>query len=251
MRRSLAILLMLAMALMPCTVHAADPREDALALSKQALEAYLAGDFVRSATLYGQAYHTWPGEALYLYNAARSAERAGQLPDAERMYQEYLDRAPPSQPEVAKARFHLSEMKAARKPPPAQRTEPRPLPAPPKARPEEGSSRATAGTVLLVSGGVAVIVAGVVLAMAASDQSTLDGRLSVTDGQGHITGIGQSDANARQSSINSREYGGWALVGAGVVAGTVGAVLLATAPSARVSVTPWPDGHGAMLAGRF
>ncbi len=249
MRRVLAILLMLAMALVPLAAHAADPREDALALSKQALEAYLAGDFVRSATLYGQAYHTWPGETLYLYNAARSAERAGQLPDAERMYQEYLDRAPPSQPEVAKARFHLSEMKAARKPPPPQRTEPRPPP--PKAQPEQGSSRATAGTVLLISGGAAVIVAGVVLAMAASDQSTLNGRLSVTDGQGHITGIGQGDANAQQSSINSREYGGWALVGAGVVAGTVGAVLLATAPSARVSVAPWPDGRGALLAGRF
>jgi len=249
MRRGLAALILLVLTWVSSVAQAADPREDALALSKQALEAYLAGNFPQSASLYSQAYRTWPGEPLYLYNAARSAERAGQGAEAERMYQEYLDRAPPGQPELAKARFHLSELRAAHKPPVPVREMPR-RPAPEDKQPH-GSARATAGTVLLVAGGVAVIGGGIVLAMAASDQSTLNGRLGLTDGAGHITGISQGEAAFQQNSINSREYAGWAVLGAGVVAGSVGAILLATAPAAHVGLTPWPSGRGASLAGRF
>lgn len=250
--RAVASILVLVTALAPLTAHALDPREEALGLSKQGLEAYLAGSFAQSSTLYGRAYRTWPAEPLYLYNAARSAERAGQLADAERMYSDYLVRAPAGQAEVAKARFHLGEIRAAQKTavPAPTPTAPRPLPAPTPPH-AASSSRSTAGTVLLVAGGVAAIGGGVVLAMAASYQSTLNGRLGQTDASGRIIGISQGDATSQQNSINTREYAGWTVLGAGVVAGVIGAVLLATAPSVQVSVAPWVEGHGAVVAGRF
>lgn len=227
----------------PLAAYADDPREAALALSKQALEAYLAGDFAGAEALYTQAYRTWPGEPLYLYNAARAAERAGHREAAERMYQEYLSKAPPGQPEIAKARFHLGELRASKPVAP-------PI-VPPKNPPPAANSsgKSAGGLALLITGGVVAVGGGLLLGSAASEQSELDARLAQRDAKGTIIGISHGDAVAKQSGINTKEYIGWGMVGTGAVAGIVGAVLMANAPSARVALVP--QGQGLALAWRF
>ncbi len=230
-------------AVAPLAAYADDPREAALALSKQALEAYLAGDFAGAEALYTQAYRTWSGEPLYLYNAARAAERAGHREAAERMYQEYLSKAPPGQPEVAKARFHLGELRASKPTAPA-------VPPPKNPGPAAGSAgKGAGGLALLITGGVVAVGGGLLLGSAASDQSELDSRLGQRDAKGNIIGISHTDAVAKQSGINTKEYIGWGMVGAGAVAGILGAVLMANSPSSRVVLLP--QERGMALALRF
>ncbi len=233
-------------ALAPRLAWAIEPREEALGLSKQALDAYLSGDFESAAILYLQAYKQWPSETLYLYNAARAAERAGRVADAERMYLQYLDRAPPKQQEVAKARFHLAEMQAVHKSaaPPVERK-----PAP--ARGSGGPSRAAVGTGVLVAGGAVAAAGGIVLALAHSDQVALDVRKSQVGPDGKIIGIGVDELTVKQNGVNTNIYLGWTLVGVGVAAGITGAVLLATAPDSKVAVVPWSGGRGVEVAWRF
>lgn len=250
--RNIAAIVIVSTVLAPTAAWAADPREEALALSKQALDAYLAGDFSRSADLYGQAYHTWPSEPLYLYNAGRAAERAEQLAEAERMYQLYLERAQVGQAEVAKAQFHLDEIRATRQAAtPRKGARPTLPPTSNKTDSSPGATQRGVGVGLLVAGGVAACGGALLLALADSDQGKLNVRLSQFDAGGQIIGISHSDAVSQQDSINTREYVGWAMLGTGVAAGITGAVLLATAPSARVAVTPWLNGQGAQLAWRF
>lgn len=239
-------------------------QQEALSLSQRALDAYLAGDFARAALLYAQAFRTWPGELLYLYNAARAEQRAGQLETAERDYQQFVDEAPPDHVELEKARAHLAEVRAARnaatpspkatapasaKPSPAPRVDPvvpRSQPAPPST----SAARSTGAVVLLVGGVGLAIGGGVLLAGAAGDQSVLDGKLAQVK-DGGIVGIDHATAASEQAAINGRIYTGWALVAGGAVAGVIGGVLLATAPKAQVAVAPWPSGNGLTLAARF
>ncbi len=250
--------------LSPLPAHAEAParQQEALGLSQRALDAYLAGDFARAALLYAQAFRTWPGELLYLYNAARAEQRAGQLEAAERDYAQFVDEAPPDHVELDKARLHLAEVRAARKAAAARPADP-PTPAPrplahsPGAAPKPlaapapaGSARTTGGVVLLVGGAALAIGGGVLLAGAAGDQATLDGKLAQTKG-GVIVGVDHATATAEQSAINGRLYTGWAVVAGGAVAGVIGGVLLATAPRAQVAVAPWPTGTGLTLAARF
>ena len=256
MMRTFATWLTVLMLLLPLPRPAsADPREDALAMSRQGLEAYLAGEFGLSADLYGRAYRTWPSEALYLYNAARASQRAGRSADAERMYKEYLQIAPPSQAEISKARYHLSELQsppASAKPPPASGR-----PAAP------AGSGGGGGIALLVIGGVAAGVGGVLLGVAASDQSALDARYSQVDGSGAIIGIDHASAQLEQSSINTKLVAGWASLGGGVALAVVGAILMARQPtpsahpratlgaSPTAAVSIWPSGKGLGLSLQF
>lgn len=220
-------------------VEAQEPRMAALALSKQGLDAYLAGRYLEAEQRYAEAWRLWPGEPLYLYNAARAAERAGRLEAAERMYSLYLDKAPPGQAEIAKARFHLAEIKANRKHAGAG----------PGAA--TGSARGTAGLAILITGGVVAVGGGLLLGSAASDQTDLDTRLGQRNAQGEIVGISHTDALAKQNAINTSKYIGWGMVGGGAVAGVTGAILMATAPSSRVALAPALDGRGVQLAWRF
>jgi len=252
---------------LPAQPVRADPparQQEALSLSQRALDAYLAGDFARAALLYAQAWRTWPGELLYLYNAARAEQRAGQFEAAERDYQQFIDEAPPDHVELDKARQHLAEVRAARKASapapakalPAPTVEPRPAatraaPASPlRPGPAGSSARSTGGVVLLVGGAGLAIGGGVVLAGAAADQTVLDAKLAQTQ-NGAIVGVDHATATAEQARINTRLYTGWALLAGGAVAGVVGGVLLATAPRAQVTVAPWPNGSGLTLAARF
>ena len=221
-----------------------EPRAAALELSKRALDAYLAGRYTESERLYADAWRMWPTEALYLYNAARAAERAGHLEAAERMYSLYLDKAPAGQAEIAKARFHLAEIRSLRKPASPGK------PALPPSGPTTGPSNAL-GLGILITGGVVAVGGGLLLGSAASDQTELDTRLSQRDGTGAIIGINHTDALAKQNAINTSKYIGWGLVGGGAVAGIAGAILLARAPSGRVAILPDVQGRGVLLSLRF
>ncbi len=225
------------------TAEAEEPRMAALALSKQGLDAYLAGRYQEAEQRYADAWRLWPGEPLYLYNAARAAERAGRLEAAERMYSLYLDKAPAGQAEIAKARFHLAEIKANRKHAGA--------PTGPGHASSAGSGRGTAGLAILITGGVIAAGGGLLLGSAASDQTDLDTRLSQRNAQGAIVGISHTDALAKQNAINTSKYVGWGMVGGGALAGVTGAILMATAPSSRVAIAPALDGRGVQLAWRF
>lgn len=222
-----------------------EPRQAALDLSKRALDAYLAGRYAEAEKLYADAWRLWPTEALYLYNAARAAERAGHLEAAERMYSLYLDKAPAGQAEIAKARFHLSEIRSLRKP-----TPPPGKPAVPPSGHATGPSSAL-GLGILITGGVVAVGGGLLLGSAASDQTELDTRLSQRDGTGAIIGISHTDALAKQNAINTSKYIGWGLVGGGAVAGIAGAILLARAPAGRVAILPDVQGRGVLLSLRF
>lgn len=243
LHRCTALWLVAAIALtVALPAYADDPRQQALELSKDALNAYLAGEFARAERLYGEAYRLAPQEHLYLYNAARAAERAGHLDAAERMYDDYLRRADPGQAEVAKARHHLAELRAAHQP----------LPEPRKPPPKQpGAGRGAAGLGLLITGGVVAVGGGVLLGTAAGDQSELNARLAQVDAKGNIIGISHGDAVARQSRINTSEYIGWAMLGVGAAAAVAGGVLMGTAPDQRVSVGPGPGGVGLQVALRF
>lgn len=248
-RRVLGIVVAASLALqaVPVPAVAADARQEALDLSKQALDAYLAGQFTRAAALYRMAWQTWPSEIVYLYNAARADERGGKLDEAEKGYEEFLRRAPADHPEAAKARFHLDELRLARQ---RRAGLPRSMPAKPS-QPDDGSGQRTGGTILLVLGGAAAVGGGVVLALAASDQSALDVKLSQKGPGGQIIGIDHVSATSEQSRINTRVYLGWAMVGGGVLAGTIGGVLLATAPARKVTVAPWLGQGGVLVTARF
>ncbi len=217
-----------------------DPRRAALELSKRALDAYLAGRYAEAERLYADAWRLWPAEALYLYNAARAAERAAHLEAAERMYSLYLDKAPPDQAEIAKARLHLAEIRSLRKPAPAAKAAP----------PSTGPSSAL-GLGILLTGGVVAVGGGLLLGSAAADQTELDTRLGQRDASGAIVGISHADALARQNAINTGKYIGWGLVGGGALAGIAGAVLLAKAPASKVAVLPDVQGRGVLLTLRF
>lgn len=223
--------------------EAEEPRMAALALSKLGLDAYLAGRYQEAEQRYAEAWRVWPGEPLYLYNAARAAERAGRLEAAERMYSLYLDKAPAGQAEIAKARFHLAEIKANRKHAGSAQG--------PGHGAAAGSGRSTAGLAMLITGGVIAAGGGLLLGSAASDQTDLDTRLGQRNAQGEIIGISHTDALAKQNGINTSKYVGWGMVGGGALAGVTGAILMATAPNSRVAIAPALDGRGVQLAWRF
>ena len=219
---------------------AVEPRQAALDLSKRALDAYLAGKYAEAERLYADAWRLWPAEALYLYNAARAAERAGHQEAAERLYSLYLDKAPAGQAEIAKARFHLGEIRALHRAPPPAKT-----PAPPS-----GTSNAL-GLGILITGGVVAVGGGVLLGSAASDQTELDTRLNQRDSSGAIIGISHGDAQAKQNAINTSKYIGWGLVGGGALAGITGAVLLSRGSASRVTLLPDLHRSGIQLTLRF
>lgn len=235
----------------PAAAHA-DAQADALAVSKQALEAYLDGQFGLAADLYDRAYQRWPAETLYLYNAARAAQRAGRLEAAAHKYRAYLLKAPGTAPEVAKARVHLAEVDAARTAAAAAARKQTPARAPPAGVATAAAPSPAPSIALAVVGGLGVVAGGVLLGLAAQDQAALDRQLATVDASGRIVGIGHDAATSEQAAINRSIYGGWAALGLG--AGAVGlAVALwprpAAAPAPRVTL--WPRGRGAVASIRF
>ncbi|MCO4762097.1 MAG: hypothetical protein KC502_11370 [Myxococcales bacterium] len=253
-RPALSLLLTCSLAFSPC-VYASETSSAALTVSRQALEAYKAKRYKQAATLYRAAWHTNPGELTYLYNAARAFQLAGFLKDSERDYVNFLMKAPAKSAAVTKARKHLDEVRRARR----KRREANKRkvipPAAPAPRPQStGTAQRTAGWILLAGGLVVAGVGGGVLLVASSDQAELNRKLAITkiiDGEKKIVGISKIDADSETTRLDNQFYLGWGLAGAGAVGLTIGALLLATAPAARVSLSPWPNGRGMGLTMQF
>ncbi len=238
----------------------ADPRQEALLVSRQALEAYGAGQYGLAADLYQRAATIDVDEPLYLYNAARASERAGRLAQAATLYRDFLARAPRGQPEVDKARQYLEALEAERRgqaparPAPAVDVAPRQPPPPAvRPRPEAGvqaQEKGRGGWIALTALGVTGLLAGGgLLVSGALDQGDLDLKLQQRDGAGLIVGIDHAAAERQQSSINGRLVAGWAAVGVGAVAAVVGMVQLGST-SSTLAVAPTPAG-GLAIAFHF
>ncbi len=253
----LAAFVTLASFVVASPAQAEDQRAAALAVSKSALDAYLAGDFKRAATMYRTAWMMNPDELLYLYNSARAAQRDGATDAARRDYQLFLAKAPKGHVEAAKARHHLAELDED----PGRSNDGsggaigagggHGGDARPQNSSSAGASRSTVGWAVLIAGTGVAVGGVVVLALAQGDQSTLDQRLTHTDDSGYIVGISKPEAEAQQKGINSRFVIGWGLAGFGAAAVVVGGVLVATSPTQSAALVPWADGHGATFAMRF
>ena len=234
------------------TAAEAEPRQQALDVSKQALEAYSTGQFGLAADLYQRAAQIDAEEPLYLYNAARASERAGRTAQAAALYRQFLARAPEGEPEVAKAQKYLAALEGeqrdaatAKSPPPRDvRSKP---PSSTAAMPAPEASVRSAepgrgGWIALATLGVSGLLAGGGLLVSGKlDQDELDRKLQQRNGSGLIVGIDHASAERQQSSINARLIAGWAAASVGAVAAVVGIVRLGS-DSATLAVAPMPAG---------
>lgn len=203
---------------------------------------------------------------MYLYNAARAAQRGRQHHDAQRDYALYLRNAPKSAPEHPKAMKHLAEVRAAiarakpsvsrdppngsKGPPPAAKGRVSGPAAPPEQRRRAGAS--AIGWVLAIAGGATVVGGGYLLLGANDAQSDLDKQGQQRDASGKIIGISQADYQREQERINSSIYRGYGIAGAGLAAVGVGAYLIASSGTAStVHWTPGPTTRGVGLAWQF
>lgn len=231
--------------------HASAPSSAALTVSKQALMAYRAKRYKDAAALYRAAWHTHRSELRYLYNAARAAQLAGFLKDSERDYIDYLTKATAESSGSKKARVHLEEVRSAlraqRAALPPKRTKP-----PPKLKPTGALQRA-AGWASMATGVVMGLIGGFVLVSAQSDQQALQRRLAIVDSEKKIVGISVEESDAEHDRLATQFTLGWGVAGAGFVLLGVGALAVATAPTAarNMTLSPWPNGRGAGLTLRF
>lgn len=92
---------------------ALDPVKSAQSMARQAATAFEAGDHVRAAQLYEQAFTSDPATPEYLYGAARAEHVAGKLDLAEQHYNDYLSKAPGG-PKAANAQKYLLEVRGAK-----------------------------------------------------------------------------------------------------------------------------------------
>ena len=257
--RALIVLSLVAAATLPARAARADDAAAALKLSQEALKHYMLERYGEAAVLYRKAWLKHHAQHVYLYNAARAAQRGKMLSDAQRDYELYLRNAPATSPERPKAVKHLAEVRAALR---AQQAKNKPPPPPPPSggtppvtprRPVPKQAGTSAiGWVLAVAGGAAVLGGGYVLIGATDDQAALDKKAQNRDPQGKIIGITQAEFEREQERINDSIYRGYGIAGAGLLAVGVGAYLVASSGTAKtVQLTPGPTTRGVGLAWRF
>lgn len=92
----------------------ADGARAAAAMAKQAIRAYEAGDHVRAAQIYVNAWRTDPKTPAYLYAAARSEHASDQLERAEAHYREFIVAPGAGAALIAKAEGFLKDLREAR-----------------------------------------------------------------------------------------------------------------------------------------
>lgn len=92
---------------------ALDPVKSAQSMARQAATAFEAGDHLRAAQLYEQAFTSDPATPEYLYGAARAEHVAGKLDLADQHYNDYLSKAPGG-PKAANAQKYLLEVRGTK-----------------------------------------------------------------------------------------------------------------------------------------
>ena len=243
----------------------------ALALAKHH---YQNKQYKEAAKLFHQAYklHPLPG---FLFNAARSEQRAFQLDAAEEHYREVLTLKDVDAETRKRAEFHLGEVKEIRKrlaqerkqaedaaekrrkaASAARRAEEADKQAEAKKAAEEGTAKGASaapgsgwkGPVGFATAGVGAVALGlgVYLALDASSQNdALNAKLEQTDGSGKITGISKTEYKAEVDAINATNTNSRIAMGAGLVALSASAWMLLTR-----SASPAPDGAWLQVAPR-
>ena len=254
--------------------------DEALLMSKQALEFYLKGKHELASELYQKSFALDP-KAEYAYGQGRADHELGRLESACAMYekaltylsdgdalylktQSWLEKARKVQADRAAAAPPIEPVPGPKPPepkppepvapppspvvvvPPAPVAIVQPAPAPPDA----SSLRTPLGWAATGLGSVAVVAGAVMLAGASADQAELDRKKAIVDATGKITGIGYDEARQIETETNQRIVRGWVLAGSGAAAVGVGVWLLATTP-ARAAVVPFLAGRGVAVAVRF
>ena len=271
-----ALPVVVALPLLPAPALAA-PKDPGKAAADDAALAFKEGRFHDAAEGFEKAFALGPDKIVRLRNAGRAWEEAGKLEYARTKFQRYLDKAPPG-PERAEVVGRLADLEArmaavkspvvvAPEPLPASTSTPAPdTPAPaaaehapdaqvtvPAPAPDAvGHGRQITGWTL-VGAGAALAAGGAVWLVMTQSRSQV-----VEDGVNNHLYSTQALAESDRARIRDNQLGAIALGSVGVAAGVVGAIVLATSPSAVASsharalpvaaVTPWAAGGGAGLA---
>lgn len=226
----------------------------------QALDAFQLGvslyrkdDFSKAAGLFHTAFALDP-QAVYLYNAARSEHRGGELKKAAATYRKCAGLLEADPKVVERSQGFLTEIEAQQRKQALAEEQARKLAALKvrKPAPTPDTWKTPVGWASVGTGAVVLAVGGWLLVSAAADQDDLDARTDKRDDQGEVIGI---DAESYNSEFDDIERGRTLGIAAGVgglaLAG-VGTWLLLTAPSAKsVSIGPAHGGRGIRMALRF
>lgn len=229
------------------------PADAAYAL---AAHKFKAKQYKEAAPLFLDAYRLDPKPA-YLYNAARSEHRAGQLKAASEHYGQVLALKGLDEDIVKRATKYKTAVDALLRA--NQQAAAATAQAAENAKGRDAALRVAAAqrsnTRLLawvgVGTGVALVgVGGWLLADWSADQADLDKRLQKGP-NGKISGIAFDVYRTEQDRIDTVGIGGAASLGVGVVVAGLGAWMLLTAPDAPVSLAPNIGNRGLVATLRF
>jgi tetratricopeptide (TPR) repeat protein len=235
-----------------------DGAEQGLAAFQLGVSLYRKNDFAKAAGIFHTAFGL-DAKPVYLFNAARSEHKGGDLDKALSDYDRCAGLQGADARIVAKAKEFATGIRDDRKKKieaAAQARREQALLAQKKAA-DEAAWRSPAGWGSIGAGALLLGVGGWLLASASSDQSDLDaktkemGKDPDTD-ELKIVGIVADDYNAEFDSIQSSRALGITAGLAGLAAAGVGTWLLISAPSApAVSISPALGGRGVRFSLRF
>ncbi len=257
---------LLVLALAAGGASAEEGQDTALSAHKLATHMYKSGNFKKAAELYHTAFKIDPQPA-FLFNAARSEQRAMLLAAAEEHLRQVLALKGVDSLTRSRSELHLQEVIAVRKalasaeakgtnaptegvrassPPPKPAKEP----AATAVVVKEGGWKGSAGWASLGAGAILAGLGTWLLISYLGDQAALDERHEALDDNGLVADISYAEYKQEQGSLWTRRGLGMGAAGAGLAAMGAGAWMLMTAPADRpVAIVPAPG--GATLAWRF
>ena len=259
-------------------------KEEAAALSQAARSKFKEGRYSVCAAMYREAFGMDRTQVGYLYSAALCEQKAEHFAAAERDYRTVLGLVTPEDPLAAKTRGHIDEVRSAmiakqradaarrkeeaeRKRIAAEAERKRRAEAARKAaalknkqagtvvQPAKPAWHKTAGWASIAGGVIAAGIGGFLVMDGLSDIESLQKDLDKKDDGGLINGVHRDEALTTQSSANSKQRLGGAVVVIGVGVAAVGAWLIAPpAPPkkpARATLSPTFDRPGFVASFRF
>lgn len=235
------------------TLHTSDSQygEAAMAQLKIARLFYKERKFKQAAVAFHQAY-SLQERVEFLFNAARSEQRAMQLELAEKHFKACLTAKDAPEAVVRRAKVHIGEIGemraalqkaresgkkslkpiatiAADPPPKIDKPAPKRAPIEPVA-PPAGTWKSTAGWGTVAAGTVLLGLGGYLAASYSSGQADLDARLNDRDSNNKVKAIDFRTYDSEQQALNGTAALGTSALVVGAVAAGAGAWMLLTAP---------------------